>query len=317
MKSIVVYYSQTGNTKKIAHAIHRGLKKASQTGDQYDIARLKDVSPRDMVNYDLIGIGSPIMELREPLNVTEFIDGMKPVDGKHAFVFNTHGCLPSWYMANVVPRLIQRGLTVIGWNDWFGSVVYPFIMKPYLTDGHPDAIDLEEAEHFGAEMVERSRRIYKGETQLIPKLPTGKAYDEIYNPVPMEPTPEYLAFLKAVPRVAKVNREKCKYPKCTHCIDNCPTGCIDFSSGEFSIRFDSKRCITCYLCEQTCPNGAIEVDYTEGTPLHDVGVKTLFLPILEHMEKQGRFRRLVPLKDIKYEDNRPWKLKHPHFKIDY
>jgi flavodoxin len=41
-KAIVVYYSQTGNTKKVAQAIHKGI---SQAGEQCDLARLKDVEP--------------------------------------------------------------------------------------------------------------------------------------------------------------------------------------------------------------------------------------------------------------------------------
>ena len=42
---------------------------------------------------------------------------------------------------------------------------------PYYTAGHPDEIDLREAEEFGREMVERSRRISAGETKLIPAMP--------------------------------------------------------------------------------------------------------------------------------------------------
>ena len=57
MKSIVIYYSQTGNTKKIAQAIHAGI---SQTKSTCDIARLKDVNPSNLRDYDLIGLGSSV-----------------------------------------------------------------------------------------------------------------------------------------------------------------------------------------------------------------------------------------------------------------
>ena len=177
IKSIVIYYSQTGNTKKIAQAIHAGI---SQLGEQCDIARLRDVDPRNLAGYDLIGLGSPVIHARELPNVTYFINFMKSVDGKHAFAFCTHGATPGYYLARVVPALIQRGLTVIGWKDWFCSAYHPVIPKPYFTDGHPDAIDLREAEDFGREMVDRSRRISLGETDLIPTLPKGTEYDERY-----------------------------------------------------------------------------------------------------------------------------------------
>ena len=74
MNSLVVYFSITGNTKKIAQAIHTGMKKASQPGDKVDIARLRDVDSPDLANYDLIGLGGPLMWIKEPPNVTDFIN---------------------------------------------------------------------------------------------------------------------------------------------------------------------------------------------------------------------------------------------------
>jgi ferredoxin len=302
----------SGNTKKIARAIHAGMKRA---GDQCDIAPIKDVDSQDLVGYDLVGLGSYVIELREPARVRNFIQyTMKPLEGKHAFVFSTHGALPAYYFASVVPAIIQRGLTVIGWSDWFGSVYYPATPKPYFTDGHPDAIDLKEAEDFGSEMMERSRRIYGGERQLIPVLPRGKEYDDIY--VPVEPPsrgittfdPTAKKVLTAVSNIQfKVNPATCKYPKCTLCIDKCPTGSIDFSSSppNFSI-----SCEKCFHCEQICPNGAIEADYEPFRAAHESVTVDLNEKSLEMFEAMGRFRRLVPKKDIGWETP-VWKLKKP------
>lgn len=58
MKSIVIYHSMTGSTKKIAQAIHAGM---SQTGEPCDIARLRDVDTPDLLGYNLIGLGSPVI----------------------------------------------------------------------------------------------------------------------------------------------------------------------------------------------------------------------------------------------------------------
>ena len=38
MKSLVIYYSMTGGTRKIAHAIHQGM---GQVTDQCDIVAIK------------------------------------------------------------------------------------------------------------------------------------------------------------------------------------------------------------------------------------------------------------------------------------
>lgn len=324
MKSLVIYFSITGNTKKIAEAIHRGMRQASQPGEQCDIARLRDVATQDLAGYDLIGLGSFVIKIREMPNVTEFIEeSMKSVEGKHGFAFCTHGAAPGLFLARVVPSMEQRGLTMIGWNDWFCAAYFPDIPKPYFTDGHPDEIDLKEAEDFGREMVERSRRIYAGETQLIPKFPKGREYDEIYQPRPPMPAGEMprempkramsmmKTFYNAETLPFTVNKEKCHYPKCTFCIDNCPMDAIDFSVDPplFNI-----NCARCFLCEMACPHGAIDFDYG---PMHEIHWKDMVPPLqrsLEVFEAQGRFRRLVPLEDIGW-DTPFWTLKKPRYKI--
>ena len=42
---------------------------------------------------------------------------------------------------------------------------------PYNTHGHPDAIDLKQAEDFAKEMAGHSRRISLGEKDLLPVIP--------------------------------------------------------------------------------------------------------------------------------------------------
>ena len=305
IKSIVVYYSQSGNTKKIAQAIHEGI---SKQGEPCEIARLRDVDPLDLAKYDLIGLGSPVIHARELPNVTYFINYMKGLDGRHAFAFCTHGTDPGFYIARIVPALIQRGLTVIGWNDWFGAAYVPMLPKPYFTDGHPDAIDLKEAEEFGREMVERSRRISLGEMGLILTLPKGKEYDELYRPI--NEVPRF--FQRKLNRVEfKVNAEKCKYPKCHHCIDYCPTGSIDLS---VSPPIFDRGCDRCWLCEQTCPQGAIEYDWEPLAKEHVPLTKRDLQKAIDIFEAQGRFRRLVPLENIGW-DTHFWTFKKPRFKI--
>ena len=71
MKSIIIYFSQTGNTRKIARSIHSGMK---ELVEQCDIARIQDVKREDLTRYDLIGLGGPVWHRREPVNVLNFIE---------------------------------------------------------------------------------------------------------------------------------------------------------------------------------------------------------------------------------------------------
>ncbi|GAF79205.1 unnamed protein product, partial [marine sediment metagenome] len=221
MKSIIIYYSQTGNTKKVARAIYKGM---SQFVEQCAIVPVKEADSLDLSQYDLIGLGSPIWMGGFPPNVRIFVESIPEQKGKHIFSFNTHGVMPELYFPSVVRKLKAKGFTVIGMRDWYGSVHFQVAPKPYFTDGHPDDIDLKEAEAFGSAMVAASRRISGGETNLIPPLPK------------LELTPQLLVLLEFYQSGhnphgrLKYNKEKCTYPKCRLCVDNCLMGYIDLSA---------------------------------------------------------------------------------------
>ena len=59
MKCAVIYFSQTGNTEKIARAIHTGMQ---QITGNCDLLPLKEANPRRLYQHDLIGLGSPDVE---------------------------------------------------------------------------------------------------------------------------------------------------------------------------------------------------------------------------------------------------------------
>jgi flavodoxin len=87
----VVYFSQTGNTEKVAYAIQAGIKQAA---GHCDIVKIKDANPRRLYEYDLIGLGSAVFGVT---NVYEFIKNMRFVGGKHAFSFCTSGGDPEFF----------------------------------------------------------------------------------------------------------------------------------------------------------------------------------------------------------------------------
>jgi flavodoxin/NAD-dependent dihydropyrimidine dehydrogenase PreA subunit len=279
VKGIVIYFSLTGNTRKVAYKIYQGM---SRRLEQCHIAALNEVNAGELSRYDLIGLGSPVM-WAVPFKVRVFIDKMPSLPGKHSFAFCTHGTMPEYFFPRIVRLLSRRGLTVIGTKNWYGSVSIPPFPKPYFTDGHPDEIDLREAEDFGTEIVELSRRISAGETSLIP-------------PLPAMPPPVKLPVI--VPSGMRLNMEKCRYPECHLCMDNCPWDAIDLS---VSPPVFAKNCPTCCFCEMICPEGAIEADYEPTVSLHQYNLKNLLEPDLDKAEAEGSFRRLVPKEEIGWD----------------
>jgi flavodoxin len=86
MKVLVTYFSQTGNTEKIAKAI---CEEAARDNEA-DLKKLKDVNPGDVAGYDFILIGSPLHSggLAEP--VKEFLAGIQASSGQKMAGFITH-----------------------------------------------------------------------------------------------------------------------------------------------------------------------------------------------------------------------------------
>ena len=192
---------------------------------------------------------------------------------------------------------MRKGLTIIGYKDWYGSNFLQHLPKPHLTDGHPDEIDLREAEDFGREMAVKSRRIYSGEVHLIPELPGGKTDDLLWQTEPF-PYGEVTRVRSIALKQRKVNMEKCRYPECTLCVDNCPMNSIDFSISPPKFK---SNCFAEFFCEAICPEGAIEVDFGPLAAVHDIPVKERCVRLLEEAEAKGRFRRLVPLEEVGWD----------------
>jgi len=283
MKSIVVYFSQTGSTRKVAEAIYSGIKSA--TG-QCEITTLRDADVRRLVEFDLIGLGCPVFEFKTPANVKAFAESMPILEGRHCFLFATHGLDRGMIFRDMGEVLLQKGLIVIGYHSCYGEVRMPSIPRPYFTDGHPDSFDLKEAADFGKEMVERSLRVSQGKKGLIPDILSMK--ERVFPP---EPSVEI-----------KFNKERCRYPICRLCVDNCPVeGCIDLSQDPV-IFAEEEKCLNCYFCWKICPNGAIEADWEPlARAFREIELPGA-LKLLERAKARGYFRSLVGKVDV----DTPW-----------
>jgi len=292
MKAIVIYFSQTGNTEKVARAIGAGIE---QVIGGCELREIRQVGPLGLQDYDLIGIGSPVMGA-EPANVGDFVNRLRFVGGKHAFVFCTHGTSAGFFWPSIYPKLTARGLLVIGYADWYGDCHLLHMPQPYPTAGHPDEIDLEEAETFGREMALRSARIRAGETDLIPAAPP-----EIPPRPPRNDDGRSMVdLINSFGSMLRFHREKCLYPSCRLCMDNCPTYGNDRSVDPPIL---AEPCLGCEFCARLCPTGALDMsawvqEMIEATKKH----LPMMLPGLEQAEAEGRFGRLIPFDELNLDN---------------
>jgi ferredoxin/flavodoxin len=294
MKSIVVYYSMTGNTKIIATAIQQGI------GLNCDLVPLEKMDGAQLLDYDLIGIGAPAIGYREPKIVTDFLNALPRLEGRYAFTFCTHGTCPCGYIAETVNALQLKGLKVTGWNDWFGSAFMPYIARPYFTDGHPDDIDISEAREFGKEILERTLKISEGDLDLIPRLPEKNQYDRMYGTKPLpEELPKDLSIPPEDWEKLKPTLDPDTCNSCGLCVDTCPNQAITLAD---PILISHAACGPCHVwfCEQVCPTGAIRVNW-EPMEIRDKSTRIYFAKLAESMVRYKELRRFRPLFPLEAE----------------
>jgi multimeric flavodoxin WrbA len=101
MNAVIIYWSKTGNTEKVARAIQEGLKNA---GTNFSLLRVEDAEEVDFYDYDLVCIGFPTHQWRPAKPVEKFLSskfsayrnqgrikwGAPRVPGKNALVFCTY-----------------------------------------------------------------------------------------------------------------------------------------------------------------------------------------------------------------------------------
>jgi flavorubredoxin len=72
MEAVVIYWSKTGNTRKVAFAIQEGLKEA---GADAEILTVEEADNIDYFNYDLVCIGFPSHQWSPAGPMNKFLTG--------------------------------------------------------------------------------------------------------------------------------------------------------------------------------------------------------------------------------------------------
>jgi len=110
MKSLVVYYSYSGNTKKVAKVLAEILKAKGEV-DELELvaldesgsflgqcsrafrhikARIQDVN-FDLSKYDLICFGTPVWAFGPAAALNTYLDKCSGIKGKQIILFSTYG----------------------------------------------------------------------------------------------------------------------------------------------------------------------------------------------------------------------------------
>ena len=167
MKILITYYSETGNTEKIAKSIGEGIANESPV-----IKQIKDVDINSLNDYDLVFFGAPTQANGLPKAAKNFLKTC-PEDAPYKFaVFSTHGSSElsgySSFFKAVNKILDKKNITVVDQFDSVGELKNEQVIQmlrgamPDTIDnminnakGRPNATDLANAKEFGKKILEK------------------------------------------------------------------------------------------------------------------------------------------------------------------
>ena len=153
MKAIILYYSETGNTKKVAESLDKHFNIKSKSIIDYPDIKLND--------YDLIIFGTPVHSDNIPEKVREFINKYENLNKKFA-IYCIHAgpesllshtkCLNAFQkLFNTKKGKVVGKLNILGENknpeviEWLRvNMPERYKILPY-SHGHPDENDVNKA----------------------------------------------------------------------------------------------------------------------------------------------------------------------------
>ncbi len=161
MKSLVVYSSQTGNTRKLAEALFEMLP------DEKEIYAVADAP--EPANYDLVAIGFWVMGGNPDPDTAQYLDR---IGKQKLFLFGTHGVpknSPEAVNAMNSTRKAVPKAEVVGTYNCEGELssqlidmaekdpnAPPWIKDPSGSKGHPDEANIREIKELIARVIKES-----------------------------------------------------------------------------------------------------------------------------------------------------------------
>ncbi len=254
MKAVIFYFSESGNTEKVAITIYERLEKAG-----YEVAPVRFLDIEDLPaaadGVDLFAVGFPTFFGYTPKFMSDALKGLKNVHETDAIVFTTYGGMTagdSLYEAASI--LARKGYNILGGLKIEGSDDYPQGRELRINEGRPDEGDLMIANEF------------------VDKILEAKAGGRSLDPVVLASNTSFFAVNRGKPRRRVIGRmrkpvegkvvfdpKQCIF--CVTCIQSCPTKSI--KKGKRTPEFNWK-CIDgvrCYQCVRACPGKAFTVEY--------------------------------------------------------
>ena len=253
-KVLIVTFSQTGSTQKIADQIAKGLGTSDCEVTQIPLTDNKIPDPN---NFDIIGIGTPTYFFRPPFLVMDFVKKLVGLENKSSFVFILHGTIQGDCGNWIRRELNKKGSKDLGYFKSFGADYFiGYIKRGTLFSPYsPNEQELSYAETFGKTVAVRFKHKIQEVEEFDPRTPFMYTLERMLA-----------SRLFAKIMYSKIFRTDKKCNNCGICIKKCPVENI-YQNENGKLKWQSK-CILCATCELSCPKDAIHsaFDWIVFTP---------------------------------------------------
>ncbi len=158
MEILVLYYSKTGNTKKLAQAIAMGVEEVP--GVRANLKSTSDVTKEDFVNAGGVIAGSPVYfgvmatELKKVFD--EFVSVRKKMENKIGAAFATSGDPTGGKettMMSILQAMLIYGMIIVG--DPMSATGHYGV----ACVGEPDEKTIENGKKLGARVADLAKKI--------------------------------------------------------------------------------------------------------------------------------------------------------------
>ena len=254
-RGLVIWYSQTGHTRRIGRLIQHTWQKAGLTVDGGDY---REMGSESLNQYDLIALGSPVYYMDVPVNLRDWIKTLPRIDGTTVAAYVTFGGHGDG-QHNTACELLEQMTLKGGAPADIGLFGNMSTFAPTWSMGNEDRI--MEFKDRPNEKTYRQACIFAG--NILENVAIGQTY-EIDREFGLDTLMKLLpgiALTKLMITDHHINQDLCI--ECGACIDKCPVGAISLETGVIN----SKRCIACMGCINNCPANAVQMNFL-GTAVY-------------------------------------------------
>jgi len=259
-KALILYHSNSNNTKKIAKFIQTTLEERSWGVTSRNLLSKREIG--DVSSVNLVILGVPVHYWDIPGAALEAIRDLPPFNQAYSFVFSTFGkCVCNRVPYDLATELRKKRTTVIGGAQIVMPNSTPINDGTKIGDietsygkGEVTQVNLKKIKKAFTAIASRIERdtIKEFDIRILKRLHTRNVVGFVASSV--------MTTKKRIDSMPPVSHKANLCQQCKRCIKSCNYRAIHFSA-ENNVFIEKENCMRCYACINACKSNALFSDW--------------------------------------------------------